>query len=619
MQPPDTQSRGQSPSDADTSVRLPFLTLPVICSALIIGGLALLVLIIILRPSNYHDANVCTAVPCQEFANLINASLNLSQDPCNSFQRFTCDGWRHSHHHSVRRVILNRALDRMASQLWSTSIAPPTSGQTASQKAFLFYRSCDAVRRGESDEVPAIKKILQQANVSWPRRYNRPDVLRTLVSLALNFDLGVLIDFTPNTSNLMIVKASSLTRTMNQQKRFNNDEKYERDTFNLLKEKFGDGDEEGVSFEEIRSLDIKTFERLALKYNISIVCCNPVTTEVLPGPFDPVRLKEVLLEFNATNNGSLVTNCLDYLVEINKIWAEVDEADMHLFISWLVVRYTASFANLELMYNYYGTTDKEIVLFEHGKWCCLLVYKYMGDLLFVPFTKHAFSPKIREDVVELVDTIRHQFAISHTNLSSPLSSPTATWDTGDHILRALDYKGPPDGPNSSAAFIPDMNSSLVRNWRACKVASRQRNWRVEQRTFDEKSLERFEFYTFTDGGFQLAPYVLTYPLYNINYPRALKYGALGSQVARAYAELSLLYYNTTPEMTDVKQLLETCLEESTLETEPIDLVLSEVAALNVLSAAFQSPGRFTAPRKLEVHAGTAVFYNLVLHEMQGQP
>ncbi|KAH9372895.1 hypothetical protein HPB48_001746 [Haemaphysalis longicornis] len=307
MQPPETQSRGQSPPD-DTSVRLPFLTLPVICSALIIGGLAVLVLIITLRPSNHHDAKVCTTVPCQEFANLINASLNLSQDPCNSFQRFTCDGWRHSHHHSVRRVILNRALDRMASQLWSASIAPPTTGQTGSQKAFLFYSSCDAVRRGESDEFPAVKKILQQEKVSWPRRYTKPDVFRTLVSLALNFDLGVLIDFTPHTSNLMVVKAASFSRAMDQQKRFNNDEKYKRDTFNLLKEKFGDGDEEGVSFEEIRSLDNKTFQRLALKYNISIVCCKPVTTEeVLPGPFDPVRLKEVLLEFNATNNGSLVT------------------------------------------------------------------------------------------------------------------------------------------------------------------------------------------------------------------------------------------------------------------------------------------------------------------------
>ncbi|KAH9372883.1 hypothetical protein HPB48_012758 [Haemaphysalis longicornis] len=86
------------------------------------------------------------------------------------------------------------------------------------------------------------------------------------------------------------------------------------------------------------------------------------------------------------------------------------------------------------------------------------------------------------------------------------------------------------------------------------------------------------------------PYALTYPLYDISYVRALKYGALGSEVARAYAELSLLYYNTTPEATDVKQLLETSLEESTLQNELLDLVLSEVATLNMLSVAFKGPG-----------------------------
>ncbi|KAK8786152.1 hypothetical protein V5799_007482, partial [Amblyomma americanum] len=98
---------------------------------------------------------VCRTKSCLEYARRLRYTLNTSLNPCESFKRFVCDGWRRRNRLSVRQEAFLGVVRKLSSLLLSVPV--PSTGQASLQRAATFYRSCHKVLHGS---IPTSWKML---------------------------------------------------------------------------------------------------------------------------------------------------------------------------------------------------------------------------------------------------------------------------------------------------------------------------------------------------------------------------------------------------------------------------------------------------------------------------
>ncbi|KAL1416314.1 hypothetical protein MTO96_006342 [Rhipicephalus appendiculatus] len=57
--------------------------------------------------------NQCTTQSCTSYSSLLLDTINRSVDPCQSFTRFVCDGWKQKPPLSVREIHIANVLGRV--------------------------------------------------------------------------------------------------------------------------------------------------------------------------------------------------------------------------------------------------------------------------------------------------------------------------------------------------------------------------------------------------------------------------------------------------------------------------------------------------------------------------
>ncbi|KAL3255630.1 hypothetical protein MRX96_054127 [Rhipicephalus microplus] len=92
----------------------------------------------VLDSSDPGQPAACATHACREYALRLIASINWSVDPCHSFTRFVCDGWRHRQLFGVQEEAFGAASDRIA-RIVRTIQVPPT-GQDPLQRAAELYK-----------------------------------------------------------------------------------------------------------------------------------------------------------------------------------------------------------------------------------------------------------------------------------------------------------------------------------------------------------------------------------------------------------------------------------------------------------------------------------------------
>ncbi|KAL1430492.1 hypothetical protein MTO96_014936 [Rhipicephalus appendiculatus] len=164
--------------------------------ALTVVVLAAVVTAAIMKTSWYSAAplsGACATHACLAYSRRILASLNESVNPCKSFTRFVCDGWRKVHRSDVWDLQFLHVLERLTASL--KDIAVPPSGQNEEQRAAAVYRSCVSLLEGSRDELPAVLKALDDAGIVWPRPSTGADVLYTMLYCSMKLGWDVLLNF----------------------------------------------------------------------------------------------------------------------------------------------------------------------------------------------------------------------------------------------------------------------------------------------------------------------------------------------------------------------------------------------------------------------------------------
>ncbi|KAH7961092.1 hypothetical protein HPB52_001897 [Rhipicephalus sanguineus] len=166
------------------------LVLSVMVIAILIIAIALVMAKMLASQNGF-----CTTLACREFAELARWSLNESVPPCEDFGRFVCGRWekRKRSEASTRRLIYVTALEMIFKSL--ISALSPEERQSVRERVGAFFRSCNAVTRGHSDDVGTVRAYLEEAGVTWPLVPSNPDVMDTLLYLDSKLNWPSIIQF----------------------------------------------------------------------------------------------------------------------------------------------------------------------------------------------------------------------------------------------------------------------------------------------------------------------------------------------------------------------------------------------------------------------------------------
>lgn len=616
----------EAPSSAHRMLLLPSLGI----AAVVLGSALLLSIVFALISTRTEP---CRSYACGLFARNLQESMNRSFNPCYSFTRFVCDGWQQHHAHSVRTEIFMSALERL-SRLTRNAVAGTTTDHqngvarsghrisTNRERIAALYRSCDAVVRDGRNEMPYVKNALAQAGVFWPVRSRTPDVLRTVLYLSevLHWPAIVSIHAKDDDGDsgsgdranvdvwrttVVVREAHTFPRMLGRQARLRTVNE-SRQFFDVLYAHFASDDmqdREGgrVTFDQMRTVEDAVLPLLRKTYRGA--------THAEPKPLadeDERFVNRSEWTAAAARHWAAAGHRGIRILSTNPVFLRAflelrrrhGEADMHLYVSWLAVRYAALFANMELVLNHYGA-DRGKALLNYGRACFAMTYTFVGDLVFALYDSDVVvRPNTNINVHSLVRDVRGAFVRRVSSSSRPSfasnTSFASRWHTVDSSLRLVDM--PTDASAEDVALPPEVSDSLVTNWLAFWSLTRSPGYVAPRRSLSARPFQDCMFYTIneTESDFVLSPFTLVLPFYDDGITAAVKYGGLGTQVGVASAELAFRFYRHLPDAEAALNESRTCLKfSSTSSGSPAspDLLMAEVASVEAVLDAFIRSGR----------------------------
>ncbi|KAH6941744.1 hypothetical protein HPB50_023076 [Hyalomma asiaticum] len=309
---------------------------------------------------------VCRTKQCLEYARLLAHSVNTSLNPCVDFTGFVCSGWRRTNKLSVQEQWMLFDLNHLA-QL-QRSVDVPKKNQNTFERAAAFLRSCEAVRKGEADEMPKVKAALLEAGIVWPLLPYTVDFLRTWLytSLKLHWSsvLHVSIRRDPNTTIIFLEPLREFFRIIEKHEPWAKDVEGARRYFETLRQEFYTFPESPVNrteavvgFPATYNMDAMYLGALkeATGFLSNYTDLDPAEIfGTVPGLTQERWLAE--LDRNGlpvTGEAVFVSTKHRFVTVFLELWKYRGELEMHLFLSWCTVQTVALYTNRRLLVNFY--------------------------------------------------------------------------------------------------------------------------------------------------------------------------------------------------------------------------------------------------------------------------
>ncbi|XP_065286286.2 membrane metallo-endopeptidase-like 1 isoform X2 [Dermacentor albipictus] len=527
-------------------------------SAIVVVVLSTLWFISSVWSSPQNASYTCVTPGCLAYSRRLLASINSSVNPCTSFTRFVCDGWQHGQRLSVWEDQFHFVLDRLTKELQGVDI--PETQQNEEQQAAAVYSSCTSVLYGGSDELEAVKTALEDAGIVWPRPSKGADVLRTLLHSSLKLGFDVLFDIyvspTDRTVKIAVDPGKCLLFVLTKRERLT-DTKQKKAYFEFLKEAFQRDGTVAVSFEETFDvaepvLDIlgELYERVSDEHPTEAGGLSHAPEIGLT----EYRWLSILQGHNVSvANGLLLeTSRADYLEAALNFWKKHGSDAFHSFVSWCTVQVAALFARRDLVLNYYDQSPRLADIY-HRAFC-------LGTSMFIsrkaPFSRynaHVLHGNSEAIARQLTLLVRSAFSkrLSKWEYFDESITVVSNWSSLERAFRNFE---PSEEENASAtARARHMTSSFLSNWRQS----------VRERPTEEieniiRTIYNLDYYylSYEFYDFQLMPYALSFPLFDVGLPRSLNYGGFGAEVSSALGELLLLSYEEGKNVSQVRSLIE---------------------------------------------------------------
>ncbi|XP_075548853.1 neprilysin-1-like isoform X2 [Dermacentor variabilis] len=543
----------------------------VIVSALALAIFLCFLLLNIYWTSSSAAKNQCATQACVSYSSLLLFSINQSVDPCESFTRFVCDGWKQKQSLSVRETHFIDALDKLRRSALSARI--PATRQDDVQRALALFLSCDDVGRGKSNQLPVVKKALLDAGVVWPDMTRNVDLVYTLLYCSLTLGWGTVLDFavlsSPSGHTLIVKAGSALPYVIDKIRGFKGSvAKFTYYHTLALAFRLGRERTATAGYYNTTGIEIEALEKLAAHHSAYVVhdsTPSPLQDIVKSSrvPVSDSRWTDCLARIKPKLVGSVnvTTTARLYVAAVLQLWAQLGESRLHFFVSWCTVQVAALYANQELVENYYDKSSSRTRAY-HGAFClshamslsgaqALLSNEGVGDIY--ESDAGAYARAITSSVREAFRT-----RLSNWTYFNPNVTVISEWASLAAVFRYVAASA-----NDTAVVPlgqqPDMTTdSFVHNWqKVAQLGSDSAG--LATATFYSASKLRY-YLTWPEGrDFQFLPYALSFPLFEADMTDALNYGGIGAIVSRALGGLLIDAYAADPESATPVNVLLDCL------------------------------------------------------------
>ncbi|KAH6936292.1 hypothetical protein HPB50_015222 [Hyalomma asiaticum] len=568
-----------------------------------------------MRASWYSVASLssaCSTHACLAYSKRIQSSLNESVNPCESFTRFVCDGWRKEHRSDVWSLQFLQVLERLTASL--KDITVPPSGQNEEQRAAAVYRSCMSLLEGSRDELPAVLKALDDAGIVWPQPSKGADVLYTLLYCSMKLGWDVLLNFyvaaSSNGSPVQLVAAPGRLLSFPYEKYRRLDATEERAKyFEFLKQRFKRNTTVTLTFNETVGFEERVLETLSYQItgrtragkvesfpnaaDIGVTVAKWITT-----------LKK--LDRSLTKVSSLVTTDIGYVNVLLDLWRSNGSDCFHALVSWFTVQVAALFANRELIYNYYDE-NYNMAQVHYGIFCATRAMFFSRQALFTRYNAHVLHGKAGTIARELTLSVRTAFRrrLSNWTYFDENITVVANWSSLAMVFHNFEVHGE-ENETVIARQLPDMSDSFVSNWQHSVLVTSEPE--VEDMLY---SMLHLNYYVISYGkrDFQLMPYALSFPLFDPMLPSSVNYGGFGLEIAEALSHLLLTFYDASMLAQNVS-LVDCLLASHFGGVSYPEFYASQTFGLNAVLDAYERSGRDSdnAVQGLEKYRGLPLLF-----------
>ncbi|KAH7945424.1 hypothetical protein HPB49_010827 [Dermacentor silvarum] len=510
---------------------------------------AVAITVVVLQLSGRGGLDVCRSEVCHHYSKLLADSLDTKADPCHDFHRYVCAGWEGKHHQSVMSAVYQRFIESVGDKADRTRVPP--MGQTAVQKAVKFYQSCRSVYTDGNNDLKAVRAVLAQTGVLWPKLSNSSQLLRMLLRMTGAWNWGAVVELLTDKPGEFTVRPSMTYHLTLQRRRAmlkSADEGKYRKYFNQMVEAFGGPDVRAEPFEALIELEETVVPRLQRFYeapywsSLDNASLDDVAEMTRPSVSQAAWVEQLRAHFGELPAENFYVENREYFTAFFDLVAEVGESKMAYYVGWATVQIMALFSNAELIsYYYLSMSDAES---GHALFCTGLAHSYMGVAFYAGYVRDEIGWNDMQGVIDIVRSIRYSYSEGLHLASSPFGSliSSVPWLSGsardqqDELTMGVVASAQSDDTlNSMYQEFPSMTDSVLDNIVSATAARRRTLVNTRMERFSANQSHRVLH--LRSDQFEFLPTAFEVPLFHAGAPAAANYGALGSEIANAFSAL----------------------------------------------------------------------------------
>ncbi|KAL3202796.1 hypothetical protein MRX96_001174 [Rhipicephalus microplus] len=487
----------------------------------------------LLDSSDPSQPSTCTTHACREYAARLISSINSSVDPCHSFTRFVCDGWRRRQLFGVQEEAFGAANERIA-RIVRTIDVPPYGTEPAPEGGNV------------------VQSALRAAGVMWPHRpppVGKRDLLRMMFHCDYTLGWSAVFRVDPelyqNATKAYVLTDSGfnfIVRKYNER----STEAHRVHYFSRLRNAFRDTEEavaDVVTFEEMQQLEEKMFDPLIADFYRNAPNVTTVPHDVVYSPSANLsmdRWLEVMKREGVVIVGKVEfrTWNLAFFSTFVNLLARHGELDMYAYVSWCTVQVAALFANGELIVNFYGHPQRALIL--HGAFCLSRAYIAAGKALLNNYAREILPVVARSYAETLSLNVQTAFLERLNSWADYDADLRMMWSWNSTSLSFSIFAPKPE-VDFDDVIVGEMGDSFLQNWRNAWLS------RSFFRGFDIKiAITAIETLAFSSDleykrGYILLPYVFSFPYYDMNAMNAINYGGLWHSALGVYGSVQSVF------------------------------------------------------------------------------
>ncbi|XP_070388932.1 endothelin-converting enzyme 2-like isoform X2 [Dermacentor albipictus] len=515
-----------------------------------LSGLILIVFLLYI-----HDAPttmVCHNDVCEHYNQLLRESLGSAEDACHDFHQFVCSRWEAAHERSLQHYVHKRFFEKVYAEALTTTV--PRTGQTAAQKAVMFYRSCFRVSNAEIDHLETVKELLLDAGVTWPELSNSPNLLRTLFLMTAAWNWASPLQFLVHREGRLEVKPDALYRDVlakrNDMLKAVAQRSYYADYYDRMVQAFARSGGQELPYAEMLTLESSAISQLFPFYapvnSKSLDNASLDDIVALAGNVFPNHVWQQELRMLGNTTAMSVYNA-EYTFRIHnaaffaaffEFTKKEGEERTAYYVGWCVVQVASQLANRDLVRFSYQSV-KEVAP-GHAKLCSTLAHNYYGLAFYARHMKQQHTDGVIKGVSAMMHNIRASIRANiNDTLGRPLLPAVPMLSADSHPDDALRILKELEDRTLNAAYsqFPDMSENVWENIAAATSATRRSDMEIMMKgNLGSDEVPRVIYYFNDKAGFEFLPMAFEAPVYSTQALDATNYGVLGSEIAAAFVD-----------------------------------------------------------------------------------